>query len=97
MGWGHTVGLGEGPRGQEDTWVGLSSSSASRHYLALVILGGLGVLAPFPGHRLRLEKIGGVPEEGGECVSLRSLSELWPPAALFHLWSASGMAAEHSL
>lgn len=59
--------------------MGLSSSSASLHDLAVIILGGHGVPAPFPGPRLRPEKIGGVCGEGGGCMSSRSFGDLGPP------------------
>lgn len=41
MGWESTVRLGEKSRGQEETWVGLSSASALPHDLLLVILSGV--------------------------------------------------------
>ena len=97
MGQGNTLGLGERFRGQEETWVGLSSSSASLHDLALITLGGRGVPALFPGPRLRPEKIGSVCGEGGGCMFSRSLGDLGPPGALFHVWSASSTVAKHSL
>lgn len=40
MGQGNILGLGERSGGQEETWVGLSPSSASLHDLALITLGG---------------------------------------------------------
>lgn len=48
MGCRNTVGQGEGSRVQE-TWMGLSSASAFLDDLALVILGGLRILA-HPSH-----------------------------------------------
>lgn len=59
-GWKNTVGLGEEPRGQEKTWMGLSAASALLDDLALVVLGGLQVLA-FHSHWLRPEEARGVP------------------------------------
>lgn len=67
--------------------MGLSSASALLHGLVLIILGGLGVLAPFPRHRLKLEEAGGVAKEGGELCALPKVTQwLWLPGALFHLW-----------
>ena len=51
----------------------------------------------FPRARLRPEKIGSVCGEGGGCMFSRSLGDLGPPGALFHVWSASSTAAKHSL
>lgn len=65
--------------------MGLSSSSVSLHDLAVIILAGHGVPAPFPGPRLRPEKIGGICGEGGVACPQGHLVTSGPPGALLHL------------
>lgn len=84
--WGWVRDLGAGG----DLGWALSPSSASLHDLALITLVACGVLALFPGPRLSSEKMGGVCAEGG-LLSSRSLGDLGPPGALFHLLSASAL------